>query len=91
MDLWLKAGMLKKTEQWKWNTKFSEESESYSPLPANVSSSNTADGKETECNVPKQKSINSAKRRKYFNTYLSVGFTEDDNETYPYPVYISCN
>jgi hypothetical protein len=36
----------------------------------------------------KQKNINSAKRRKYFDSYLSMGFTEDCDETSPRPVCI---
>jgi hypothetical protein len=39
----------------------------------------------------KKKNINSAKRRKYFDSYLSVVLTEDCDETFPHPVCILCN
>jgi hypothetical protein len=41
--------------------------------------------------VLKVTNINSAKRRKYFDSYLSLGFTQDGDETSPRPVSILCN
>jgi hypothetical protein len=41
--------------------------------------------------VLKAKNTNSAKRRKYFDSYLSMGFTQDGDETSPRPVCILCN
>jgi hypothetical protein len=56
-----------------------------------VSSNGGARSTQTECNVSKEKDINSAKRRKYFDSYLSMGFTEDGDETSPCTVCILCN
>jgi hypothetical protein len=41
--------------------------------------------------VSKAKNINSAKIRKYFDSYLPMGFTQDGDETSPRPVRILCN
>jgi hypothetical protein len=56
-----------------------------------VSSSSGAHSIQTELNVSKAKNIKSVKRRKYFNSYLSMGFTQDGDETSPRPVCILCN
>jgi hypothetical protein len=70
---------------------FLEEAASYSPPPSNVSPSSGAHSIQTKCNVSKAKNINSAKRRKYSDNYLSMGFTQDGDETSPRPVCILCN
>jgi hypothetical protein len=41
--------------------------------------------------VSKAKAINSAKRRKYFDSYLSVDVAQDGDRTSPHPVCILCN
>jgi hypothetical protein len=41
--------------------------------------------------MSKAKDINSANRRKYFDSYLSMGFTQDGDEPSPRPVCILCN
>jgi hypothetical protein len=41
--------------------------------------------------MSKAENINSAKRRKYFDSYLCMGFTQDGDETSPRPVCILCN
>jgi hypothetical protein len=81
----------------KWKQKsntqrFLDEAESYSPSPSNVSSSSGADGIWTRVKYDKiKKYINSAKRRKYFDNYLSMGFTQESDKTSPLPVCVSCN
>jgi hypothetical protein len=90
MDRWLQTGTLKRKSNNENETnsniqQFLEEAASYSPPPSNVSSSS---GAHSRSNVLKATNINSVKRRKYFDSYLSVGFTQDSGETSP---RILCN
>jgi hypothetical protein len=96
MDRWLQTGTLKRKSNNKNETNsniqhFLEEAASYSPPASNVSSSSGAHSAQTEWNVSKAKHVNCAKRRKYLDSYLSMGFTQDGDETSPRPVCILCN
>jgi hypothetical protein len=96
MDLWLKTGTLKRELNNENETNFNiqqfvEEAVSYSPLPTNVSSNCAAQGTQTECNVLKTVTINNVKIRKYFDNYLSVGFTQDGHGNSPRRVCVLCN
>jgi hypothetical protein len=96
MDRWLQTGTLKRESSNENETnsniqQFLEEAASYSPPPSNVSSSSGAHSIQTECNVSNAKNINSSKRRKYFDSSLSISFTQDSDETSPRPACILCN
>lgn len=56
-----------------------------------MSSSSGAHVAQTKCNVSKAKAVNGAKRRKYFDNYLSVDVAQDGDRTSPHPGCIICN
>lgn len=56
-----------------------------------MSSSSGARVAQTKCNVSKAKAVNSEKRRKYFDSYLSVDVAQDGGRISPHPVYILYN
>jgi hypothetical protein len=56
-----------------------------------VSSNSAAQGTQTECNVLKTVTINNVKIIKYFDSYLSVGFTQVGHGNSPRRVCVLCN